>query len=280
MHAGDALEHPHPAQNRSRLHGVRAERQHRRQRQHSGALAAGELGRVEGERLLAPDRDRHVFNAARHLRAIGDAGGGVSVDRRRVLRGDACGRVSVDRRRVLRHVAAVIGHQRGERALAAEDRLLDEQLGFQPHRVADGTHDGRPLHVVVACDLVFGGNAEERPVGPARGCDEQDLFGAEPLVVEAYDGRPGLGIVEHPARLALDARRRGELARLGRGEQRVVGHRIPEKVGESCRQLPATRWQARTAAGQVLCLDPEMKRGGLQDARDGERDRLVTRTGG
>ena len=128
--------------------------------------------------------------------------------------------------------------------------------------------------------LFSGGNAEERPVGPARGCDEQDLLGAEPLVVEAHDGRPGLGIVEHPARLALDARRRGELARLGRGEQRIVRHRIPEKVGESCRQLPATRRQGRTAAGQVLCLDPEMKRGGLQDARDGERDRLVTRTGG
>ena len=228
-------------------------------RQHPGALFSRERSRVEGERFLPPDGHRHELDLPRHLGPVGKAGDSVSVDRGRRVRQEA----------------VVIGHQRGEGAVAVEDGLLDEELGLQLHGVAHRPHDGRPLHVVIARGLQLGRDAEQWPKRAPRGRDAQHLVGTEPLVVEVDDGRPGLRVVQHPPRLPLDTRPRGQLAGRGRGEQLIVRHRIPEKVGETGRQLPRRRFAVRGIAP----LDPEMERGRLQDAGDGQGDRLVDRAG-
>ena len=120
-----------------------------------------------------------------------------------------------------------------------------------------------------------GGQPEQGPEGTPRGGDEQHPVRAEPLIVEVHDGRARLRIVEHPPRLPLDAGPRGQLSGRGGREQLGVGHRVPEEVGEARGQLPRCRTGANAFDGGVGRLDPEVERGGLQDAGHGEGHRFV-----
>ena len=143
---------------------------------------------------------------------------------------------AVDGRGGVRQVAVVVGHQGRERAGAVEHGALDEQLRLDLQRVAHGAHDGRPLHVVVARGGEPGLDAEQGPEGPPGWRDEQDVVGAQPLVVKAHEGGPGLRVVEHPPGLGLNACPGVEVPRLGRREQRLVGHRVPQEPASSTRR--------------------------------------------
>ena len=259
VHAGDALQDAHAPGDRAGLHRVRADRQHRRKGQHAGSQGGVELHGHEGERLPSSDGGGDVLDLPGH--------GGPPFVRGR--------RLTVDRPGVARHVAVVAGHQLCEGARAVEDRLLDEQLGLELHRVADGPDDRRPQRVVVAGVVHLGGEAEPGAESAARRSDQEDLFGAEPLMVEVDDGRPCLRVVEHALSLAFEAFRGVEFAGAGRPEQLVVRHRVPEEVRQPRGELPRIEGRRIVRAR----LELEVERRGLQDAGDGEGHRLVDRFG-
>ena len=262
VHARQPFQHPLAAQDGPGLHRVGAEGEDRRQGQHPRPFLGREARRIEGQGLPPADRGHHDIDRAGDLGTL------------HALRARA-----VDGRGGFRRVAAVVGHQGRERAGAVEERPLDEQLGLDLHRVAHRPHDRRPLDVVVARGGHPRLDAEQRPEGAAGGRDEQDVVGAQPLVVEAHEGGAGLLVVEHPPRLGLDAGAGGERAGRGGGEQGVVGHRVPQEVGEARGQLP--RAEERVVVVRPPARrGPEVERGRLQDARRRQRHRLVERTGG
>ena len=106
-----------------------------------------------------------------------------------------------------------VGSDQGRHRFVAADDLGHEGPRLGPHRVEEGSIEVRV----------------ERRVG--RGGLE--ITEIEPLVGEVGDESSGAWVIEHPLDLGPEDLRLRQLPSPCQGEQRIVGHRVPEEIGES-----------------------------------------------
>ena len=98
---------------------------------------------------------------------------------------------------------------------------------------------------------------------------DEDVLLLAAVQVGEHDLGPRVG--EHPIHMAVEVLQ--DLA-LGRGrEQRLVGHRVPDQIGQLARDLPVRQHELAVAGGAELGAVQEVR--GLQERRDHPADRVV-----